>query len=67
LSPHPSGLTSRGSTFIDNLAWTLGHFIALPMNASRGSIVAIDDIMYLAGHSSILGILVMVYDTLYGV
>ncbi len=55
------------ATLIDILVHTLGHFIALSMNVSQGSIIVVDDVLYLASHSSILGILVMVCCTFYGV
>ncbi len=65
LSPHPSNLTFKGSTLINNLARTLGCLITLLMNASRTSIITIDGILYLADHFFVLGILGMVYCTLF--
>ncbi len=65
LSPYPLSSIFKGSTFNGNLVWTLGHFIALLMNASQGSITATNDILDLASRSLILGILVMVYIYIY--
>jgi hypothetical protein len=45
----------------------LGCFIALLVNASWGSIIVVDSVPYLAGHSFILGIHDMVYYINFGV
>jgi hypothetical protein len=60
LFPHPFGSTFKGSTFIGNFIQTLGCLIALSMNVSWGFIIAMDNILYLASCSSVLGILGMV-------
>jgi len=63
LFPYPFGSTSKGFAFINSLTWTLDRFITLPVNASQGSIIDADGILYLVGHSFILGIIGMVYCT----
>ncbi len=67
MSPHPSGLTSRGSMLNGSLAQILGCLIILLRNASQGSIFDADDILYLIHHSSILNIFCIVYCTLFGI
>lgn len=57
LSPHPSNSTFKDIAFNDNLFQILGRLIALLVNVSWGSIITIDNVLYLGGHSSILGIL----------
>ncbi len=67
LSPQPSGSIFGGFSFIGNLVQTLDCFIALPVNASQGSITIADNTLYRVGCSSVLGILGMIYHTLYGI
>jgi hypothetical protein len=66
LSPHISSSMSKGIVVIDSFSWILGHLIALLINVSQGSIIITNNIMYLASHSSIMGILDIVYSTLFG-
>jgi hypothetical protein len=65
--PLPFGSTSRGFTFIGNIFQTLNYFIVLLLNVSQGSIIVTNGVLYLVGHSFVLGILSMVYCTLSGV
>ncbi len=67
LSPHPFRSTFGGFAFISNLTQTLGCLIALLMNASWGSIIVTNNILYLTRHSFILGILSLVYCTFLGI
>lgn len=67
LSPHPFGSIFEGSTLIGSLAWTLDYLIALLEYAFRGSIIDVDNVLYCANRSSILGILGMIYYILYGI
>ncbi len=67
LSPHPSGSIFEGSTLIGSLAWTLDYLIALLEYVFQGSIIVADNVLYCASRSSVLGILGMIYYTLYGI
>ncbi len=49
VSSHHFGSTLEHITLNDNLFWILGHFIALPINVSLGSMNVIDDICTLQG------------------
>jgi hypothetical protein len=64
LSPHPFGSTSGGSALIGSLVQTLDRFITLLATAFQGSIIVTNGVLYLAGHSFVLGILGMVYCTI---
>ncbi len=65
VSCHHFGSTSKGITLNDNLFWILGHFIALPISVSLGSMNVIDGIMYLARCSFVLGINYIIYIYIY--
>lgn len=60
LFPHPFGSTFGGITF-NNSFQILGSPITLPTNVSRGSIIAIDNILYYACHFFLMGILNPLY------
>jgi hypothetical protein len=65
--PHPFGSMFGSSTFIGNLVQILDCFIVLLVNVFRGSKIAIDNVIYLACHSSILDIFDMEHCIIYGV
>ncbi len=67
LSPHSSGSIFEGFTLIGSLAWTLDCLIALPMNAFQSSINSTDNVIYRASCYFVLGIIGMIYYTLYGI
>jgi len=66
LSPHPYGSMFEGTTFINSLIQILNHLITLPINVFWSSIIIVNDVLYLVSHSSILGILDMVYYIIFG-
>ncbi len=66
LFPHPFSSMSGGIVIIDNISWILGHLIPLRINISQGSTIITNNVMYLASHSSTMGIFYIIYYTLFG-